>query len=260
MTQKDFGMVSIIMPSFNASSFIAESIDSILHQTYTNWELLITDDCSTDNTQEIVETYVAKDRRIKYFRFTENQGAGAARNHAIEQAKGRFIAFCDSDDCWKPEKLAHQLKFMAEHRVGVCFSSYIKCDEAGEELGMVVAYRKITYADIVRNDYIGFLTLIYDTAEIGKIYMPVLRKRQDWAMKILLLQKIPVAYGLLEPLAYYRIRTDSLSRNKKRLVKYNVQVYSSVLHYNVIRAWCMFLFVFMPHYFAKALRLKIINR
>lgn len=260
MAQKDLGMVSIIMPSFNSGSFIAESIDSILHQTYTNWELLITDDCSTDNTQEIVEKYTAKDSRIKYFRFTENQGAGAARHNAINRAQGRYIAFCDSDDCWKPEKLTRQLNFMATHHVSICFSSYIKCDEAGEELGMVVAYRKITYADIVRNNYIGFLTLIYDTAEIGKVDMPVIRNREDWAMNLLLLQKIPVAYGMLEPLAYYRVRRNSLSSNKKKMVKWQVQVYRTILHYNVIGAWCMFLFVFMPHYIAKVLRSRIINR
>ena len=101
----DFGLVSIIMPSYNSSKYIAKTIDSIINQSYTNWELLITDDCSTDNTCEIIKEYTAYNQRIKLFTFLENKGAGVARNKSIKEAKGRYIAFCDSDDRWKPEKL-----------------------------------------------------------------------------------------------------------------------------------------------------------
>ena len=112
----DFGLVSIIMPSYNSSKYIAKTIDSIINQSYTNWELLITDDCSTDNTCEIIKEYTAYNQRIKLFTFLENKGAGVARNKSIKEAKGRYIAFCDSDDRWKPEKLEVQLRFMKTGR------------------------------------------------------------------------------------------------------------------------------------------------
>lgn len=118
---EDYGLVSIITPSYNSSRFISQTIESILSQTYTNWELLITDDCSTDKTREIVKSYQRKDPRIKFFQLKENSGPGVARNHSIEMAKGRFIAFCDSDDRWYPEKLEKQLAFMAKKR---CMLSY----------------------------------------------------------------------------------------------------------------------------------------
>ena len=111
---KDFDLVSIITPSYNSSSFIAQTIESILSQTYVNWELLITDDCSTDNTRDIVEYYQRKDSRIKFFQLKQNAGAAVARNHSIRMARGRYIAFCDSDDRWYPEKLEKQLAFMKE--------------------------------------------------------------------------------------------------------------------------------------------------
>ena len=187
--ETDFGLVSIIMPSYNSSKYIAKTIDSIVSQFYTNWELLITDDCSTDNTCEIIKEYAAYDQRIKLFVMEENKGAGVARNKSIEEAKGRYIAFCDSDDRWKPEKLEVQLRFMVENRVEICYSSYLKCNENDKVFGIVIAPSKISYKKMTRNDYIGFLTCIYDTHQIGKIYMPTLRKRQDWAWKILLMKK-----------------------------------------------------------------------
>lgn len=112
----EYDLVSIIMPSYN-STYISESIDSILAQSYENWELLITDDCSTDNTRDIVAEYAAKDPRIKLFKLKQNYGAGVARNNSIEQARGRFIAFCDSDDMWLPEKLEKQISFMLKYKV-----------------------------------------------------------------------------------------------------------------------------------------------
>lgn len=260
----DYGKVSIIMPTYNSADYVAESINSIIAQSYENWELLITDDHSSDNTIQVLSTLAEKDSRIKIFQMPKNVGAGVARNKSILEANGRFIAFCDSDDIWKPEKLSVQLDFMISNDVKICYSSYIECDENGgggwKESDTIVAPHKVTYSDMLRNDYIGFLTLIYDTSVIGKVLMPPLRKRQDWGMKILLLQKMPIAYGLVTPLAYYRVRHDSLSRNKYHLVKYNVKVYESVLHCGKIKAWLMFLFLFMPHYLLKKVRQKLLIR
>lgn len=258
--ETDFGLVSIIMPSYNSSKYIAKTIDSIVSQFYTNWELLITDDCSTDNTCEIIKGYAAYDQRIKLFVMEENKGAGVARNKSIEEAKGRYIAFCDSDDRWKPEKLEVQLRFMVENRVEICYSSYLKCNENDKVFGIVIAPSKISYKKMTRNDYIGFLTCIYDTHQIGKIYMPTLRKRQDWAWKILLMKKCPIAYGIKDTLAYYRVREGSLSNNKMKLIRYNVTVYKQILKYNTVRAWATFLCVFLPNYLLKKCMTKLVNR
>ena len=135
----NYGLVSIIMPTYNAYDHVAASIESIIAQEYPDWELLITDDCSTDKTFDIISEYAKKDTRIKIFRNNINEGAGASRNKAIQEAEGRFIAFCDSDDLWKPEKLSTQLRFMATNGIDICYSSYFECDEDGKTTGIIVA-------------------------------------------------------------------------------------------------------------------------
>jgi len=257
---EDYGLVSIITPCFNCAEFIVETIESIKAQTYQNWELLITDDCSTDNSVDIIKRYADADCRIKLFRLDCNSGAGVARNYSIQNASGRFIAFCDSDDRWLPEKLEKQVTQLQVTGYFIGYCSYYTSDERGNVDGIVVAYKEITYKDILSDDSIGFLTCIYDTEKLGKVYMPTLRKRQDWALKILLLQKARKAIGLLEPLAIYRLRKNSLSNNKTKLIKYNVLVYREILNYTVVHSWLKFIFDFMPHYFFKRMRLRIINR
>lgn len=256
----DSDLISIITPSYNCEEYIAETIESIQSQTYENWELLITDDCSTDKSRDIISSYAQKDPRIRLFVLSENSGAGVARNNSIKEAKGRYIAFCDSDDRWLPEKLDRQISTLQKHDESVIYSSYFTCDEIGIINGIVVAYKSISYKNILCDDSIGFLTCLYDTNKLGKILMPTIRKRQDWGLKILLLQKAKHAIGIIEPLAIYRLRKDSLSNNKIKLIKYNVKVYREVLSFNPIHAWLQFLFRFMPHYIAKRLRLKIINQ
>ena len=262
MTQSSLqqeALVSIITPSYNSEQYIGQMIESIIAQTYSNWELLITDDCSTDNSCTVISNYITKDDRIKLFRLKENSGAGVARNESIKHAKGRYIAFCDSDDWWLPDKLQVQIDFMMKNQVQVCYSSYFTCNETNNITGIVVSYKKISYKHILKDNSIGFLTCIYDTSEIGKVFMPSIRRRQDWALIIKLLQKCSVAYGVINPLACYRIREGSLSNNKFRLFRYNVQVYKDILKYNTFRAWCTFIFIFLPNYILKKLRLRIIN-
>ena len=127
----DFGLVSIITPSYNCAGFIGETIASIQAQTYRNWELIITDDCSTDNSTQVIESYCRQDSRIKLLRLDSNSGAGAARNNSIRAARGRFIAFCDSDDRWTPDKLQLQLEFMTSNGYGLTYTSYDTCSEQG---------------------------------------------------------------------------------------------------------------------------------
>ncbi len=256
---ENYGLVSIITPSYNSAEFIAETIDSILSQTYTNWELLITDDCSKDHSCDLIQQYVEKDNRIKLFRLSQNSGAGIARNHSIEKAQGRFIAFCDSDDRWYADKLEKQLAFMVKNDYALSYTSYMTCDREGQSLGIVVCVNKINFSALKRDDGIGCLTAIYDITKVGKNYLPDIRKRQDWGLWLQILSKCNTAYGMKEPLAIYRIHNSSISKNKYSLIKYNIKIYRDVLGYSRIRAYLTFGMVFLPSYFLKKLRLYIIN-
>lgn len=246
----NFGLVSIITPSYNSSSFIAETIESILSQTYLNWELLITDDCSTDRSVEIIERYIQRDSRIKLFRLEKNCGAGVCRNRSISEAKGRFIAFCDSDDRWRPEKLEKQLAFMREKDCALSYTSYMTCDESGKISSIVIGKRRETYFSMRCDNRIGCLTAVYDTEKVGKVFMPELRKRQDWGLWLTILRRCEVAYGLKEPLAIYRIHSNSISRNKGALMKYNISVYKTVLGYSPMASYLYFFILFLPSYFS----------
>lgn len=247
------------MPTYNSAEFVGESIEAIIAQTHSNWELLVTDDCSTDNTREIVEQYANSDSRVRLLRLEKNSGAGVARNNSIKEASGDYIAFCDSDDVWKPEKLAVQLSYMVKNNVDVCYGSYLMQDENGNITGINICRRVTTESAIKRDNTMGNLTVIYNAAKLGKVYFPTIRKRQDWALNILLLQMCKEAHGIIEPIAKYRVRSNSLSRNKTSLFKYNVMVYRTILHCNPVTAWLRFFFVFAPSHLYKLLRLRIIN-
>lgn len=253
---QDFGLVSIITPSFNCAKFIGETIDSILSQTYQNWELIITDDCSSDNSREIIQRYCDCDKRVKLFKLPKNSGAGLARNNSIKEAKGRFIAFCDSDDCWYPKKLECQLAFMIENDTALSYTSYDTVDESGKIIGFVNCLPKLNLSKILRDNGIGCLTAIYDAEKIGKQFMPLIRKRQDWCLWISIIKKIGECKGLCEPLAIYRIRSGSISSNKVAMLKYNFNVYHEVLGYNRLTASILLFGYFLPYYFYKKIKQK----
>lgn len=252
--------MSVIMPSYNSADFIAASIEGVLNQTYRNIELLITDDGSSDNTIEIVESFQKRDSRVRVFSLQGNSGAGAARNKCIAEAGGRYIAFCDSDDVWEPSKIELQVAFMAENHYPFVFSSYFVMNKNGDRTGMVVAPKHVTLRDTKHDDKIGFLTAVYDTEVVGKLYMPLIRKRQDWAYVLMILQKCGVAYALQQPLASYRKGRGSISHNKFSLVKYNTKVYEIVFGYSKPKAYLYFSFIFLPHYALKRLKLALHNR
>jgi glycosyltransferase involved in cell wall biosynthesis len=249
-------MVSVIMPTFNAGRFLAASIDSILSQTYTNLELLITDDCSTDElTLNTLREYAEKDNRVKVEYLHDNSGPGVARNKSIERAQGRYIAFCDSDDRWLPEKLERQIALMEEKHCALCYGSYITCDVDDRETGIFIAPEIMTFNMLKHDNKVGCLTAVYDTKALGqKFYMPTLRKRQDWALFLSILKKSSPAYALPQPLAYYRQRSHSVSSNKLALIKYNVKVYETIVGYPKWKAYLYFLFVFLPCYYIKVLK------
>ncbi|MGB3773755.1 MAG: glycosyltransferase family A protein, partial [Leeuwenhoekiella sp.] len=208
-------MVSIITPFYNAEKYLSECIDSVLSQTYSDWELLLINDGSTDGSVEITLQYANSDPRIKIIDLETNSGAGAARNVGIKKSCGNKIAFLDADDRWYSHKLKIQLQFMQERDIAICYSSYTLMDEKGTPLNKVVqALPTLDYNKLLRANYIGNLTAVYDMNKLEKSYAPELRKRQDWAMWIDLVKKAVCAYGIPEPLAYYRIRNNSISSNK----------------------------------------------
>lgn len=229
---KHKSLVSVIMPAYNVAGFIAESILSVQQQTYPEWELLVIDDASTDETSEVVEALQAEDKRIKLHKLPVNQGAGFARNIGIKAAIGDFICFLDADDLWKSHKLEIQLKLMHEEQVDVCYSSYELINEEGNSLNkQIKALKYLPFKKLKKANYIGNLTGIYNAARLGKVYCPLIRKRQDWGLWLLAVEKSGHAIGIQEPLALYRERPNSISKNKIEMLKYNYRVYRKVLGY-----------------------------
>lgn len=225
--QKAEDLVSIITPCHNSSGFISQAIDSVLAQTYENWEMLIVDDGSTDSTVHIVEDYLKKDSRIRLIRLGKNCGPAVARNRAIEEARGRYIAFLDSDDIWLPEKLEKQTAFMRENDIDLCYSSYYIIDENGSETGVFITKENATYRDLLKTCYIGNLTAIYDAGRLGKQYMEDVG-HQDYTLWLRILKSGATARGILEPLAKYRIRSKSISANKIKAARWQWHIYRNI--------------------------------
>jgi glycosyltransferase involved in cell wall biosynthesis len=198
-------LTSIIMPSYNSSDYIEASIESIVRQTVGDWELLVSDDGSTDATLSVVERFVRSESRIRLITNGGNRGAALARNAAIEAAQGRYIAFLDSDDLWKPEKLERQIAFMREHDLAFTFSSYDRIDEVGNYINLHHVDKAVSYHDLLKTCVIGCLTAVYDAGKLGKVYMPDIRKRQDFGLWLRLLKKVDRAVPLSESLAQYRV-------------------------------------------------------
>lgn len=222
-------MVSIITPTYNAEKFISQNIKSVQSQTFKDYEHIIIDDSSKDNTVSIVSSYAETDSRIKLIILQQNSGAGIARNRGIRVAQRRFIAFLDADDFWHAEKLKKQISFMLNNGHQLTYTAYYVIDEESNIKYIRNAPTTTSYSDILKNDYIGCLTVIYDTDKIGKFLMPEMRKRQDWVLWIRILKEIKYSYGIKEPLAYYRIGNESLSKNKLKLLKHNYSVYRKEL-------------------------------
>ncbi len=210
------GLVSIIMPSWNTAGFIAESIQSVINQTYKKWELIIVDDCSTDNTDEVVASF--KDDRIKYLKNEKNSGAALTRNRALQETEGEWIAFIDSDDLWMPEKLEHQIAFMKKNGYSLSYTEYEKIDEESTPLNIYVSGPRVVNKRRMYNyDYIGQLTMMYSAKEFGLIQIKDIKKNNDYAIRLQLYKKADThCYLLKENLAKYRVRKVSISHDKFR--------------------------------------------
>lgn len=229
MTKTERPLVSVITPAYNAEKFIAETIQSVQAQTYPNWEMLIVDDCSTDDTVAIVESYEREDERIQLIRLRENSGSAVARNEAIDRAKGKYIAFLDSDDLWLPEKLTKQVTFMQENAIGFSFTKYVRMKEDGTVTDAVTeAPATVEYEQLMKHCVIGCLTVMLDRERIGDERMVNIRTRQDYAYWLALTRKGLIAYGLPEVLAKYRLVEGSISSNKLKAARKNWHVYHHI--------------------------------
>ncbi len=215
-------LVSIITPSYNSADYLANAIESVIGQSYPHWELLIIDDKSTDNSVEIAESYAQKDSRVKVLALKEHGGAAIARNAGIREAKGRYIGFLDSDDAFDREKLALQLDFMWRNQYVLTHTNFaIIEDGVGRRVDTIKPPSVLTYRDMLKANQIGCLTAIYDAAQIGKVYMPIIEKRQDYGLWLRILKGGASAYCLPQVLSYYRLRQHSISRKKIVLLQYN---------------------------------------
>ncbi len=228
--------VSIITPSYNSASFIASTINSVIAQTAISWEIIIVDDCSSDNSIEVIQPFIDRDTRIKFIKLEENSGAAVARNTAIEAATGRFIAFLDSDDLWHPEKLEKQIQFMLDKDVAFSFSAYEKIDESGVPFDIVSVPEKISYKQLLKTNVIGCLTAMYDVAKLGKVYMPVNTKREDFATWLAILKKADYAYGMPDVLAQYRVYASQSSAKKTKMAKENWRLYRDIEQLNFFKS------------------------
>lgn len=209
------GLVSIIMPSWNTAKFIGASIRSVIDQTYQNWELIIVDDCSTDNTDEVVKPFLT-DKRVKYIHNEKNSGAALTRNKAMREAQGEWIAFLDSDDLWMPEKLEKQINFMEKHGYVLSYTEYEKIDEDDNPINIYVTGPDVVDKQKIYNyDYIGQLTMMYSVKHFGLIQIKDIKKNNDYAIRLQLYREPGTeAHLLKENLAKYRIRKKSISHDK----------------------------------------------
>lgn len=246
-------LVSIITPTYNCGKFIGETIESVQNQTYQNWEMIIIDDQSTDNTKETVSRYSDKDHRIKYYLLEENSGAAVARTKAMELASGKYMAFLDSDDLWDSSKLIKQISFMKNNNYSFTCTAYEQIDEASKSLNRVIkTIPKTDYNRLLLDCPVGNSTVMYDVEKLGKFQVPNIRKRNDDALWLQILKKEKNIYGMNDVLMKYRIRENSISSNKLQLVKYHWILYREIENLSILRS----LFHITVWAFIKLFRMK----
>lgn len=236
-SDKQEDLVSIIIPTYNCGDFIGKALDSILQQTYMNYEAIIIDDCSTDNTAQVAKGYENKDSRFKYYRLNNNLGAAAARNKGIELANGKYIAFLDADDVWFSNKLSKQIEFMKHNKYNFTCTSYTKINKEGVYLNATIrAKNRSDYNDILKRCP-GNSTVIYNAEMLGKFRIPEIRKRNDYVMWLQIAKREKYLFGLDQPLGSHRLRKGALSRSKVGLIKYHWIIYRKIENLSVVRSF-----------------------
>jgi len=225
----DAPTVSVITPAYDAARFLETAMRSVAEQSYSDWEMIVVDDGSHDETAMIVERWARLDPRFRLIRMSRNGGPAAARNAALVQARGRYIAFLDSDDVWRPQKLETQMRFMKETGAAFSFSDYSIMDEEGRLVGRSVQVpERIDYQGLLRNTIIGCLTVVLDRAQSGPLSMPLLRQHEDLCLWYILLKRGIIARGIPQDLAVYRLVPRSASRNKLQSALHMWKVYRRI--------------------------------
>jgi len=246
-------LVSIITPSYNSQRFIKETIDSVLAQSYQDWEMIIVDDCSNDDSVKYIQKLIKDEARIILLSLKKNVGAAQARNKALEVAKGKYIAFLDSDDIWLPEKLEKQLAFMQKNNHVFIFTSYTPISEDGtEEYSAIHVPSEIDYTGYCKNTIIGCLTVIIDKEKTGDFRMPNIKSSHDMALWLLLMKRGFTAYGLDEVLAKYRLVSTSNTSKKYKAAKDVWKVYRELEELSIIKSSWYFM-----HYGFNAIKKRI---
>ena len=232
-------LVSIIMPSYNTGRFIKETIESVLAQSYPTWELIIVDDCSTDDTDDVVRQYLA-DKRIRYIKNDTNSGAAVSRNRALREAKGKWIAFLDSDDLWEADKLQKQILFMKDNDYHFSYTNYVEIDEESKVNGKsVTGPKRISKHGMYNYCWMGCLTVMYDADAVGLIQIPDIKKNNDYAMWLKVCKKAN-CYLLDETLARYRKRSGSISNHGyMKLIKWHYKLYREAENKNPISSFVL---------------------
>lgn len=233
------GLVSVITPCYNGSRFIKETIESVINQTYQNWEMIIIDDGSKDNSADIIKGYMANEPRIKLIQ-QKNSGSSAARNNGIRNAEGQYIALLDADDLWIPQFLEKQIAFMKEKSAICVCCSYARIDESSKEIHRpTIAKRVITRKDMLVRDYVGCLTGLYDVSKYGKVYLHEELKslRDDYAFWYEISCFEGVIYGNREVLAKYRVLSNSVTGKKFKLIKVQYSFYRNFLKLGLVKSF-----------------------
>ena len=232
---KDNGLVSVIMPSYNTAKYIGKSIESVIGQTYPYWELIIVDDCSTDDTDSVVAKYLS-DTRIRYLKNEQNSGAAISRNYALREANGKWVAFLDSDDVWLPEKLETQIAFMLKNDYKFTCTDYRICLN-GQWLPYVYTSPKVITKRKLRNYcYFSTITVMYDREFVGLIQIAPIRKNNDYAMWLRISEKTP-CYRFSQCLSYYIKHENSISSGSKlKLIKHHYILWREAEQKNVVSA------------------------
>lgn len=237
MSAYDNEMVSIVTPVYNKERYLAATIDSIRAQTFENWELLLIDDCSSDRSAAIIAEYLKNDTRVRYHRLEENSGAAVARNEALARAKGRYVAFLDADDLWKPRKLEKQLALMRERGLGFTYTAIEMIDEDGApRRGKRPVRAEVDYRFLLSNTIIACSSVVIDRALIGDFRMPLVRKGQDFATWLSILRGGHTAYGIDEALVRYRVAPGSISSNKFGALARTWRIYREQEHLLLVPA------------------------
>ena len=227
--------VSIITPCYNSSKFLQQTIDSVLNQTFTDWEWLITDDKSTDNSVEIIRK--VNDERIKLTVAEKNSGAGHARNLSLEKASGRFITFLDADDFWEPNFLEEMVSFMKKENAELAYSNYSRCDEnLIPKIEDFKADKNVTFNNLLKTCRLSLLSSMYDSQRVGKEFFPEGSKREDHVMWLNLLKKIPVGKPLPKTMAKYRMHASSISRKKTNIMLDQYLVYKDYMKFSTLKS------------------------